>query len=84
MPKPTPLRKLLDVATTEQRIELAEKSEVSAFYLLHLAAGRRHAGGRVAGNIRRAADAIPGLPKLKQTELSNECAGCDYAKRCEK
>jgi hypothetical protein len=79
------MRKWLDLATAEQKAALAAALHMKdSVYLQHLASGRRRASGKMAGAIRLAAKRFKKLPRLRQQDLSDDCSGCEYAKRCEK
>lgn len=82
---PNSLRRWLDAASAAQKAEAAAHLHfASSIYLQHVASGRRKASGAMAQAIRLATARIRGLPPVHQRDISDDCKGCEYAKRCEK
>lgn len=82
---PNSLRRWMDAASAEQKIKVASGLKfTTSVYLQHVASGRRRASGAMASAIRLATKRFKGLPLVRQRDISDDCANCEYAKRCEK
>lgn len=85
------LRKWMRVATPEERQELADRAGTTIGNL-HQISGSYRSGGRpqirsgLAIRIEQAARILQkenrDLPSLVRTDLSPECADCEYARKC--
>ena len=74
-------------ATVPEQEDLAQRVGTSRGLLYQVSGGRRSFSSGKAGAIEREtaamhADTDGRLPKLYRTDLSEACAGCEYARKC--
>lgn len=87
----TPLQHWMRLATPEEQEEMAQLAGTSRDYLYQIASPAKHRGisSRMAGflvaaaaKVREASPRRDILPVLTRADLSDVCAGCEYARAC--